>query len=172
MCTIIGIVIVILIHNRSYNGNYQKIEYDTCGEYDNIIDLTFPEENETKINNSDIKGFNPIIPEKNEYRIVSNHLDYSKLLDQVKSKVYPSDSLVSQFDDDFFIDNSLLVIDYFESNSPFLKTRLISVSEKNSIAKVKIFVRSSGCTADGSGDMYFIPVSKNIKSAEIVKTSF
>lgn len=172
MCTIIGIVIIILINNRSYKGEYQKIEYSTSGENDTIIDLTFPEGNETKINNSDIKGFNPIIPGKNKYCIVSNYLDYSKLLDQVKSKVYLSDSIVSQFDDNFFIDNSLLVIDHLASNSPFLKTRLISFSEKNSIAKVKIFVKTSGCTTNGSGDMYFIPVSKNIKSVEIEKTNF
>lgn len=51
--------------------------------------------------------------------------------------------------------------------SPNLYTELLSVSENENVVNVKIYWESSGATADITGDIYFIPVSKNIKSAKI-----
>lgn len=48
-----------------------------------------------------------------------------------------------------------------------MNTELISLREHNNSANVKIYINSRGYTADVSGDLYLIPVSKKVTSANI-----
>ena len=138
---------IILFINRSYNGEQYKIEYN----------------DQTSINDC------IIINTYNDF------LKFYEMLDKLSDTIYFKDSitknnnekgrLLEKCNKDFFEKNSLVVINYLSMGSPNLDTRIVSVSMKETSMNVKLYVNSSGVTADSRGDVYIIPIkNKNIKS--------
>lgn len=157
---VISIIILILIissviyyinSNRcsEYRGDYQKVSYETNVGYDDEFDLK-------NLNSS-----------KNEYIIIRDHPTYDEMLKNVKSSFSNVDGAdINKFNNKFFINNSLLVVQCV--GNLWLDTEILSFSEDESVANLKIYCdRPAAATGDFLGDIYFIPVSKKIKSAQI-----
>ena len=102
-----------------------------------------------------------------DYIIITNYLDYVKLLKRVESCWYYNGTNNNKFTPSFFSSNSLLAVDCCAIGSPNLDTKLLSISESGNVANINIYWSDLGTTADISGDIYFIPISKRIKSAKI-----
>lgn len=158
---IIGICIIffIVICGAIYYFNSNKCtEY--CGDYQKISYI-----NEIDYNNSD---FENMIDSEEGYIIITDYSVYNEILNNVESCWYSNGTNNNKFNSSFFSNNSLLAVDCCAIGSPNLDTGLLSVSENGNVANVEIYWKSSGGpTVDILGDIYFIPVSKNIKSAKI-----
>lgn len=112
----------------------------------------------------------------NKYMIITEYNQYDKVLKDVEEyykKFYklfsdqPNKIPERQFNKQFFNNNALLAIEYCSRGKPNLYTEIISFSTEENVANVKMYVDSVGSTADVLGNIYFIPISKNITSANI-----
>lgn len=154
ICVIILLIIggIIYYFNTNkcseYNGNYQKVSYI----------------NEEDFSNSNFKN---MIDSSESYLIINDYSTYNNILKNVENCWYSKGTNDNKFNSNFFSNNSLLAVDCCAIGKPNLDTELMSFTENGNVANVKIYWHSSGVTADISGDIYFIPVSKNIKSAKI-----
>lgn len=145
---IITSVVVIRFSIQKDNGgnediSYQKVSYSDVHMNDNIGNI--------------ISG---------EYEIVKDFEDYKNILNIIKDFNHSSGTN-AKYNSKFFNDKNLLVIDCCGIGNPNFYTELQSVSEKNNIVNVKLYWEYSGLTADARGDVYFIPISKNITQASI-----
>ena len=144
---ICGIIIIITgiylyySHNHKYNGDYQTTGYQ-------------------RINDS-TKSIN----KKNPYKLINTYSEYVKLLEQAKS--YGWTNIENKYTSNFFEKNSLIFVEILDFGSVSMNTELISLREHNNSANVEIYINSRGYTVDISGDLYLIPVSKKVTSANI-----
>lgn len=140
---IIGLIIYYLNNRCSeYDGEYQKISYTA-------------EDCKFKVNST------------GEYTIINDYSTYEKMLNNMNESLEFDWQNKDEFNSKFFKNNSLLVVNHCAYGATKFETELLSVSEKESIANVKIYSDISGVASGGRGDVYLIPVSKVIKSAEI-----
>ena len=144
---IIGICLILLV---IIGGIIYCINSNKCSEYSGDYQ-------KVSYNNLNYKN---MIGSENEYIIITDYSVYDEILKNVKSSN-------NKYNANFFINNSLLAVDCCAIGEPNLDTEILSFSESGSVANLKIYWESSGVTANTSGDIYFIPVSKNIKSAKI-----
>jgi hypothetical protein len=143
MALICGIIIIITVifYNHKYNGDYQMASYHG------------------------INSLTQSINENNPYVMINNYQEYQEILD--KADNYGWFSLNNQYDSKFFETNSLVCIEILKFGASSMVTELISVKENNKLVNVKIYEDSHGCTADVSGDLYLIPVSKKVTEVNI-----
>ena len=174
---IIGCIISFINNNlcveeniTEYNGKYKKITSIVCKNY--IVD----DEKKYSIISSKSTLYNSIIsPIRNEIietynNAVERNIDksvqyyYSTYgFENLPFDVYSS----SGFEDIDWNKNSILVIQCKADVAPTFKTKLMSISEENSIVKVKIYCDRHGSLQSTTSDIYFIPISKEISSANI-----
>lgn len=144
---IIGICIILLV---IIGGVIYHINSNKCSEYSG----DYQKVSYNNLNSKNMLGL------ENEYIIITDYFAYDEILKNVESAT-------NKFDVSFFINNSLLAVDCCAIGQPNLDTEILSFSENGDVANLKIYWESSGVTDVTSGDIYFIPVSKNIKSAKI-----
>ena len=147
-----GGLIYYLVNNNKcceYEGEYQKVSYIASEEF-----------REANLNN--------MINSSEDYIILSNYNQYKDLLTYTEDMSYAySEKKSERFNSSFFKEKSLLVVECCRGGSPNLYTELTDFSETNNIAKVKISVDSFGVTADIVGNIYFIPISRNITDVNV-----
>jgi len=141
----VGIYYVSINKCSEYNGMYQKISYTS----------------EKAFSNTDF------INSSSGYRIITDYSSYNEILKNIETCYDYEGTNINKFDSIFFNNNALLAVECCELGNS-LTTELLSVLEDNSIVNVKIFYDSgSGPLACDYGDIYFIPISQNIKCAKI-----
>ena len=143
---IIGIGILIGI---SVGVGIYYVSINKCSEYNGMYQ---------KISYISEKAFSntDFINSSSGYRIITDYSCYDY-----------EGANINKFDSIFFNNNALLAVECCELGNS-LTTELLSVLEDNSIVNVKIFYdRGSGPLACDYGDIYFIPISQNIKCAKI-----
>lgn len=144
---ICGIIIIITgiylcySHNHKYNGDYQ-----TAG-YHGINSLT--------------KSIN----QKKPYMLINSYSEYTELIK--KAHDYGWTNIENKYNSSFFENNSLVFVEILNFGAVSMNTELISLKEHNNSVNVEIYVNSRGCTADVSGDLYLIPVSKKVTNVNI-----
>ncbi len=144
ICGIIIIIIGIYLyysHNHKYNGDYQTAEYHGI--------------------NHSTKSIN----EKNPYKLINSYSEYVELLE--KAKNYGWTNIEYKYNSDFFGNNSLVFVEILDFGATSMNTKLISLKEHNNSANVEIYVNSHGYTAEVSGNLYLIPVSKKVTKVNI-----
>lgn len=148
---ILGIIIVIIGVILYFNLNKGNENYQIATYNKSLIDT----------------GVKNILNSPDGYLLVSDYSEYDEILKKIESCDHYSGTNEKKFDEKIFDNNSLLIVECSVIGQPNLKTELLSFEENNTVANVKMSMESSGVTTGISGNVYFIPVSKNIESAEI-----
>jgi len=147
VCLIVIATATIIIYNlntcEEYKGDYQKAHYYDVMRNDNVGNIII-----------------------GDYEIVTDYERYKEIISIIKNFEI-ANGTGTKYSKKFFEKEALLVIDCCGVGSPNYTTELLDVSYTGEVVKVKIYEEYGGVTADAPGDVYFIPVSKNIKTAEI-----
>lgn len=144
ICLIVIIITIIYLyysHNRRYKGDYQTVKYYGI--------------------NSSTKEINKEEP----YRLINSYSEYVKVLKMVEE--YGWTDVEYKYNSSFFEENSLVLVEILEVGVPSMVTKLTLVNEHNKSVNIEIYTDGYGCTAEVRGDLYLIPISKNVTKANI-----
>ena len=165
---IITLLILLIIATGAYAAYYFITEHN-CNENDNEEDFKNEYNKISYIANEEFRELklNNMINSKENYIILKDYEAYNELLTYIKDMSYSISGNDNKFSKELFETNYILAVEYSFHGAPNLYSKLKDVTENNNIATIKINIDTMGVTADCVGDIYFIPISKNISTAKI-----
>ncbi len=108
-----------------------------------------------------------IINSPDNYVLISNYDSYCKMLEKVEECSSFEGTDKKKFEESYFDTGILVAVECAVTGQSDIKSEVVSVEENDTVANIKMSLESSGYTTDVTGDLYFIPVSKNIQSAKV-----
>ena len=160
---LIAIILILVIGIISFLGYYccfkksndfvyQKVSYE-------VLNL--------KNSNFDNTNFVNMINSKDNYIIINDYSTYENILDDVNSCFISKGTDKNRYNEKFFKSNSLLAVECCKKDVEDITTSIELFEAVGTNAIVNVSWNVLNGTADIVGDIYFIPVSKNIQSADI-----
>lgn len=160
---IIGLAVLSLIGYITY-----KFLYDNKSIIDKAYKISY--------NLDGDEAGNGMLEEENSYKLITSYSEYkeyyNKIFKKYGNKIFNGEDVGNKFDNVFFVNNSLVLVEYFVNGSANLTTTLKDVCIDENVVNIYIDENSSGYIANTRGDIYFIPLKgKSINKVYVEYTS-